>query len=393
MYCGVCFALLSLVLVSCKKEDFEATILGNSDAASSVANPSVANRLLGANATAVAAYTMPDENQLHEGTWLQWPHHYEYGTTYRSRLDATWVAMTKALVQSEKVHIIAYNATEKTRIIALLTTAGVAQTKIDFRLLQTNDVWARDNCPIFVKNSAGVLTLTDWGFNGWGNKTPYAKDNVIPNQIGAALGKPVVNLNASMVLEGGAFEIDGAGVFVACKSSILNPNRNPNMTQVQAETILKNNLGVTKFVWLTGVAGLELTDMHIDGFMKFANTNTIVTMSQNDLLDWDVPQADITKLFTAKKVNNTAYNFVYLPLTQNNVTTAYGKALGYKGSYCNYYVANNRVLVPNYNDPNDAIANAKIQALYPGRTVVGIDVRNLYENGGMIHCVTQQQPL
>ena len=44
------------------------------------------------------------------------------------------------------------------------------------------------------------------------------------------------------------------------------------------------------------------------------------------------------------------------------------------------------------NDPNDAIANAKIQTLYPTRTVVGIDVRNLYENGGMIHCVTQQQP-
>ncbi|WP_317046011.1 agmatine deiminase family protein [Flavobacterium laiguense] len=23
---------------------------------------------------------------------------------------------------------------------------------------------------------------------------------------------------------------------------------------------------------------------------------------------------------------------------------------------------------------------------------VGIDVRNLYQNGGMVHCVTQQQP-
>ncbi len=91
-------------------------------------------------------------------------------------------------------------------------------------------------------------------------------------------------------------------------------------------------------------------------------------------------------------MNNVAYNIVYVPLTQNNVVTAYGNNLGYKGSYCNYYVANNVVLVPNYNDPNDAVANAIIQALYPGRTVVGIDCRNLYENGGMVHCVTQQQP-
>lgn len=73
--------------------------------------------------------------------------------------------------------------------------------------------------------------------------------------------------------------------------------------------------------------------------------------------------------------------------------TEYGKNLGYKGSYVNYYLANRKVLVPTYNDPNDAEAIAKLQQLYPDRKVVGIDVRNLYENGGMIHCVTQQQPL
>ena len=55
---------------------------------------------------------LPSMESPHEGTWLQWPHHFTYGTTYRSRLDATWVAMTAALVGGEKVHIIAYNATE-----------------------------------------------------------------------------------------------------------------------------------------------------------------------------------------------------------------------------------------------------------------------------------------
>lgn len=50
------------------------------------------------------------------------------------------------------------------------------------------------------------------------------------------------------------------------------------------------------------------------------------------------------------------------------------------------------MLVPKYNDPNDGVAIGIIQTLYPTKTVVGIDVRNLYENGGMIHCVTQQQP-
>jgi agmatine deiminase len=55
-------------------------------------------------------------------------------------------------------------------------------------------------------------------------------------------------------------------------------------------------------------------------------------------------------------------------------------------------IRSSHVLVPNYNDPNDAVANALIQNLYPSRKVVGIDFRNVYANGGMVHCVTQQQP-
>lgn len=164
------------------------------------------------------------------------------------------------------------------------------------------------------------------------------------------------------------------------------------MTQTKAEEIFRKYLGVTHFIWLDGQAGLELTDQHIDGFARFGNSSTIVTMNEDDLLDFDVKQSDIDKLYSAKNKNGTAYTFLKVPLTKNNVVTTNGTNLGYKGSYVNYYIANNKVLVPNYNDPNDAVANSIIQTLYPTRTVVGIDVRNLYENGGMVHCVTQQQP-
>lgn len=338
-------------------------------------------------------YTMPDETQPHEGTWLQWPHQYEYGPTYRNRLDATWVAMAKALAPGEKVHIIAYNTIEKNRISTLLSNAGVPLARVDFKIFPTNDVWVRDNGPIYVKDAAGNTKIQDWGFNGWGNKTRYAKDNVIPASIAASQGIAKINLNADMVLEGGSFEIDGNGTFLATKSAILNSNRNPGLTQAEAEGILTENIGVTNFIWLNGVAGTEITDMHIDGFARFGNATTIVTMSNTDLQYWEVPQADITKLLAAKNKNGVAYNFIKLPLTRNNVVTAYGKNLGYKGSYVNYYVGNTVVLVPNYGDANDAAANQALQRLYPTKTVKGIDVRNLYENGGMVHCVTQQQPL
>ncbi len=337
-------------------------------------------------------YTMPEESEPHEGTWLQWPHHYQYGLAYRNSLDSTWVAMTKELVTSEKVHLIAYDQIEKERIISLLNAGNVPLTNVVFHIYKTDDVWIRDNGPIFVRDKNENIVLQDWGFNGWGNKAAYKNCNNIPSKIARTYGMTTVDINSIMINEGGSVEIDGHGTLMACKSSVLNNNRNPGMTQEQAEDVFYKYLGVSNFIWLEGQAGLEITDQHIDGFARFGNSNTIVTMEQNDLFDFDVTQSDIDKLYSAKNTNGMAYTFLKVPLTKNNVITTSGKNLGYKGSYVNYYISNSKVLVPNYNDPHDARANAIIQTLYPSRTIVGVDVRNLYENGGMVHCVTQQQP-
>ena len=154
-------------------------------------------------------YVMPEESETHEGTWLQWPHHYQYGIVYRNSLDATWVAMTQALVTSEKVHIIAYNATEKNRIITLLNNAGIALTNVDFKIYKTDDVWVRDNGPIYVRDKNGKLAIEDWGFNGWGNKIDDLTGlliqsnncNVIPTKIAQDQGYALIDLNSKMIVE------------------------------------------------------------------------------------------------------------------------------------------------------------------------------------------------
>ncbi|WP_241686560.1 agmatine/peptidylarginine deiminase [Flavobacterium sp. YO12] len=340
-------------------------------------------------------YTMPEESAPHEGTWLQWPHQYEYGVTYRNSLDATWVAMTKALQSTEKVHIIAYDAAEQSRIETLLTNAGVPLTNVNFKIHETNDVWVRDNGPIFAKDQSGQLVLQDWGFNGWGEKFGYKKCDKVPSFIAGEIGIKAVNV--PMVNEGGSVELDGNGVMMATKSSVLSQKnrstRNAGMTQAQAEANFTKYYGATKFIWLEGGFSKEdVTDMHIDGIAKFVPGNKLVTMNNDDLLNWGLTQKDIDVLYSASNKNNQAYTKVFLPLSKNDVVTTNGTNLGYKGCYINFYVANGKVLVPNYNDPNDAVANNIIAGLFPGRTVVGIDVRNLYKNGGMVHCVTQQQP-
>ena len=329
----------------------------------------------------VVVYNMPSEEAPHEGTWLQWPHKYTYGEQHPNRYDPIWVAMTKALYTGEVVHIIAYDETEKNRIIQLLSEAGVDMSQIDFLIKKTEDVWVRDNGPIFVHDANNNLTITNWKFNGWGSKAPFAYDNQIPTHVSNATGIPKVDVD--MVLEGGAIEVDGAGTLMATRSSILNSNRNPGLTQEQAEIFFKHYLGVTNFVWLDGIAGLDITDMHIDGMARFVGNHTIATVTKQYVAGFGEPTLvnDYKVMEAAKNANGDPYTLVELPV-----------ALQSEGSYLNYYVGNEVVLVPNYNESTDSEANAIIQQLYPDRQVVGIDVTELWEDGGAIHCVTQQQP-
>ncbi|MFC5742953.1 agmatine deiminase family protein [Dyella tabacisoli] len=342
-------------------------------------------------ACAGAQTTMPHENVRHEGTWLQWPHSYTYGSTYRDRIESTWIEMTRSLVSGEKVHIVAYSASEQERIQNLLAEADIPLTNVTFVVQPTDDVWVRDNGPVFVYGPDHAMAIQSWGFNGWGGKQPYHLSAEVPAVVARELNMSKVDLS-NYVVEGGAVETDGRGTFLATRSSILNPNRNPDVTEDQMDAVLAANLGVSNFIWLDGVRNADITDMHIDGFARFATSDTIATMSPADLNDWGLSSTDIQRLYAAKDANGTPYKFVQFPLTENNVVTSYGKDLGYKGSYVNFYVGNSVVLMPTYNDANDAVAKAALQRVFPDRVVVGIDVRNLYANGGMIHCVTQQQP-
>lgn len=337
-------------------------------------------------------YYMPQENEEHEGTWLQWPHSYTYGKSYQNGIEDIWVKMTKYLVKGENVHIVVYNNNERDRIEKLLKKENIDMRYVDFYVYENDDVWIRDNGPIFVYDENHELAILDWGFNGWGKKEPYKKSDKIPSKISNDLGIKNINLN-EVVLEGGAIELDDSGTFLATKSSIINRNRNKNLSQAEIEDYMREYYGVEKFIWLDGVVGLDITDFHIDGFAKFYDKSTIITLDKEGLRDWGLSRKDINILLNSTNVNGEKYEYVYLPLTKDDVKLKNGESLGYPGSYLNFYIGNEVILVPNYNDPNDEIANEIIQNLYPSREVIGIDVRELYKDGGMIHCVTQQQPV
>ena len=327
-------------------------------------------------------FYMPAEDDRHEGTWLQWPHNYGWDKQHVQRYEESWVKLTDALHTGEKVHIICYNNQEMTRIRTLLNGRKVNLSQLTFHIWPTDDVWIRDNGPIFTYDKTQTLKVQDWKFNGWGNKAAYLRDDPIPKFV--ANYTNLQRIDVLMTNEGGSVEVDGKGTMMAKRSSILNSNRNLGLTQAQAEAYFRKYLGVKNFIWLDGTKGGEITDDHIDGTARFAPGNTIVTYYREDFV---IPKEyDILK--AAKNANGQVYRVVSLPLTQNIVP-----GVNDYGIYINYYVGNDVVIIPTFNDPSDQVAIATLQQVYPTRRMVGINFVELYKDGGLVHCVTQQQPV
>ncbi|MFF2879559.1 agmatine deiminase family protein [Bacillus toyonensis] len=337
-------------------------------------------------------FYMPAEWEKHEGTWLQWPHDKTHrGEGYRAKLDDIWVTMAKELHYGENVHIVVYDEEEKKHVQSKLIEENVNMDKIDFLVQETDDIWIRDNGPIFVKDKEENLCLTHWIFNGWGDKYPYENDAVIPDEISEMYSIPKVA--ASVCLEGGGIEINGNGTLMAAKTSIINENRNPTLSQEEIEMELTKYLGVTNFIWITGIRGEdnydEDTDYHIDGAARFVNENTILyeydPFGEGEAYLLDAQEKHYQELRQARNIDGSPFQLIPVPVTRKVV-----KEADCKGSYLNFYIGNEVVLVPIYGDEHDKLGLQIIEGQFPGRRIVGIHVNALYAYGGMIHCVTQQ---
>ena len=62
-------------------------------------------------------------------------------------------------------------------------------------------------------------------------------------------------------------------------------------------------------------------------------------------------------------------------------------------SYVNFYIANDSVIVPQFDDEADSLAINVLKEAFPDREIVGIYARDIIVGGGNIHCITQQIPV
>ena len=328
-------------------------------------------------------FRKPAEFDRHERTWMIWPHREDQYEHRLAHMQAEYVQIVEAISQFEPVTVIAHPDHETTARKRLGNLADVIAMPVD-------DFWARDCGPSFVKNAAGDLAGVDWRFNAWGAKhSPWDQDDQLASRI-LARENAVIH-RSWLTTEGGSFALDGEGTLIITETSILNPNRNPGVNKALAESELKAMLGVEKVVWLPGDPMDKETDGHVDGMCAFVRPGVVLFESNPNPSD---PHYRILKENLACLKSQTdakGRTFEILPLEE--AVDAEITSNIFCRSYINFYIANGGVVVPGYGIPGDVKALATIQAAYPDRKAVMVQVNAIAAGGGAIHCITQEQPV
>ncbi len=337
---------------------------------------------------------MPAEWEPRSGTLLSWPQNRETWPGERlHRVEKNYIEIIRHIVAAERLFLI--TGSEDTRIRAgrLLSTIDIDMDRITFIETESNDVWARDFGPVFVRNEKSKSwALTDWEYNAWGEKyPPWDADNKIPKLFSKRYG--LKRFSTGMVLEGGSIETNGKGVMLTTESVLLNKNRNPGLTKAQIEQKLKEYLGQEKIIWLRkGLAGDD-TDGHIDDLSRFINPNTIVTMLTDDKSDvnYDALYENYELLKSAVDQHGNPFEVIPLPMPSTRIegTTVDGSE-HVPASYANFYFINGGLLLPVYDERYDDEVIRVFRKLLPDRRIIPVRCADLVWGQGSIHCITQQ---
>lgn len=338
---------------------------------------------------------MPPEWSPQAAVWLSWPvaDPRHWGGAKQAVMAAKFAEIAAAISRFETVRINA-PAASHAFIAAACNQARAVPERVELFDHPHNDVWCRDHGPIFVKHGVtGEVAVTDWGFNAWGGKfPPWDLDDAIPSRIAAALG--LRRFVGGMILEGGAIEINGAGHLLTTEAVLLNPNRNPQLTREQIEQLLRDGLGVTEILWLRqGIEGDD-TDGHIDDLARFIDPQTIVACIDraHGSANQRILTENLAKLRGFSGPGGRAFEVLELPLPEACEVPGWRLPV-LPASYVNFLIVNGGVLVPTFRQrKNDDHALGLIRELFADREVVGIDCLELVEEGGTLHCISQQQP-
>ena len=319
----------------------------------------------------------PPEWAPHEAVWIGFPSDAELWEDDLVPAQFEVVGFAKAIHANgagEAVWLVAANDEAAARARQLAPFAKVIVERF-------GDIWLRDTGAIVV-GSGTDRRAQGFRFNGWGDKYDLQGDDSIGERLSGVAGMTFAK--ADWVLEGGAIDGDGTGIFLTTEQCLLNPNRNPGFDKDEVEQRLKRDLGATRVVWLGDGLVNDHTDGHVDNLARFVAPGRVAIPEAVA----DDPNA-AAYADAAEALLNADLEVVAIP--SPGLIEEDGAAI--PASYMNFYIGNAVVVVPQYGAPNDLAALEAIQELFPDRKAIGLRADHVLTGGGSFHCISQQVPV
>ena len=164
------------------------------------------------------------------------------------------------------------------------------------------------------------------------------------------------------------------------------------MSREEIEQSLRDGLGVSDILWLKqGIEGDD-TDGHIDDLARFIDERTILACIDRSPHNRDVLNDNLSRMRSFHGADGRPFDVVEIPLPEACEVPGWRLPV-LPASYVNFLIVNGGVLVPTFRQGrNDDRALGMVRELFPGREITGIDCLDLVEEGGTLHCISQQQP-
>lgn len=338
-------------------------------------------------------WTMPAESEPHERTWMAFPREGQtLGSTAAEKAEGyrAWTEVALAVSEHEPVTMVV-DPSETTRARNMLGSA------VELLEAPVDEFWMRDVGPTFVRDAEDPSRLgaVDWIFNGWGGNSwaEWQDSAELGRIVAAAAGVP--RIPSLLVNEGGGIHTDGQGTLLATRTVQLDPRRNPAADEARVEAEFQRLLGAEQVIWFPRGLARDYeefgTNGHIDILAALPAPGTLLLHAQQDPEhpDHQLLQELRTTLAGARDARGRTLEVIELP-APGQLRDATGFV---DWSYLNHYVVNGAVIACSFGDPKaDARAREILGGAYPGREVVSVEARPLFDRGGGIHCITQQQP-
>lgn len=348
-------------------------------------------------------FMMPAEWAPQQAVWMIWPYRTDNWRNEGKPAQQAFAAVAGAIAQTTPV-FMAVPASELGKAQATMP-AGVTLVE-----MESDDAWMRDTGPTIVVNNAGERRGVDWAFNAWGGEqgglyAPWDKDQAVASQVLQYHG--FAGYPTSLVLEGGSIHVDGEGTLLTTAECLLNPNRNPHLSQAEIEQHLRDYLGAERFIWLPDGVFNDETDGHIDNMCCFVRPGEVALHWTDDEQDpqYARSQAALAVLEQATDARGRKLKVWKLPAPgplfaseEETASVHSGSAIERQqgnrlaGSYVNYLISNQQIIYPLLDAKTDTVAQALFHEMYPGYLVTGVPAREILLGGGNIHCITQQIP-